>query len=89
MINYQKQLPFFNVTNPELNNLLESIHKSIKTLLEDTGFNNHILASLPQSSIIKKGCKFYEIEDVKKIITPKSNEEILFMEADLDWLMQI
>ena len=77
MINYQKLLPFYNVTNSELINLVESTHTKIKNLIADSSFKNHIQTSLPNSSIIKKCCKYYDVEDVKKIVEPKQNEEKL------------
>ena len=76
-INYQKELPFFNVTNPQLIQLVESTHKAIKSMIENSSFNSHIQSSLPKSAIIKKGCKYYEIEDVQKIISKNQNEEKL------------
>ena len=53
-INYQKELPFFNVTNPQLIQLVESTHKAIKSMIENSSFNSHIQSSLPKSAIIKK-----------------------------------
>ena len=77
MINYQKLLPFFEITNSELINLAESIQTSIKNQIADTTFGKHIQANLPNSYIIKKGCKYYDVEEVDKILKISNNESKL------------
>ncbi len=43
-------LPFFNLTNLELFNPLETVESYIKTCLQDMSFPKHLQSTLPDSS---------------------------------------
>jgi len=55
-------LPFFNLTNIELFNTLETVESYIKTCLQDMSFPKHLQSTLPDSSILKQTCKYYTTE---------------------------
>ena len=56
-------LPFSNLTNVELYDLLDSVESHIKANLENQNFSNHIMRAIPHSSLQPTPCKYYTTED--------------------------
>ena len=59
-------LPFFNVTNIELYNLLETTERRIHDNLNNQTFTKHVLSMLPTSSILDNACKYHTTENFLK-----------------------
>ena len=56
-------LPFSNLTNVELYDLLDSVESHIKANLENQNFSNHIMRAIPHNSLQPTPCKYYTTED--------------------------
>ncbi len=74
-----QSLPFYNLTNIELYNVLDTIDHVIKQRLQDRNFSQHISATIPNSNVLDKPCKYYSTDELASIIKnqPASTLKIL------------
>ncbi len=76
-------LPFNKITNIELYNTLETIESYIKECLRDTKFTNHIQATLPDSSFLKKPCKYYTTDQYCTLNTKTMGTHIKLLHMNI------
>ncbi len=68
------QLPFYKLTKAELLNEIQTTNQKIQEQLNNQNFTKYIQSQTPQSTIMTKKCKYYNIEDIPKL-TNKANSK--------------
>ncbi len=76
-------LPFYQITNVELYNTLETAENHIKACIQDKKFPNHIQTTFPDNFILKQSCKYYTTEDVNSLNNKTTNTDIKLLHLNI------
>jgi hypothetical protein len=76
-------LPFYNITNIELYNTIETIESHIKACLQDKNFPMHLQSTLPDSLILKHPCKYYTTDEYFTLNNKTTNTNIKLLHHNI------
>ena len=76
-------LPFYNVTNVELLHHLETIESKIKSCLENQNLTKLVQASIPDSIITQKPCKYYTYEQLCNVNKKSDSNELNLLHLNI------